>query len=521
MRLWFARRGAVLLLAGTLTAGCVVYGNARKVEPSPEGFTEAPVRVYLPGGGLVLFEDGITVADDTLRGAGVRYDPALRVVGGVSQLPLDSVVGIEAIQGTGVNAPATILASALGIAAGASAAALLAVAIFGSCPTVYVPAPNPDESVLVAELFSHSVAPLLEGRDVDVYPGRPEDGVIRLDLRNEAMETHFINHMELLAVERAPGEVVVSDHHGLPLGMGEWLPLASVRDRSGRDVAALLAAADENAFATLPARVASATEDDLTDHIEVELPRPRGVDSVALSLRLRNSLLNTVLLYDFLLSGPDLRGINWLTGTLQQVGTAVEFGAWYQERMGLHADVWMDGGWQRVGRVPDSGPIAWKSTAVVVPVPPEGETMRIRLTFLADQWRIDHLRVAGAVSRPPVRSLPVARVVGRPDQDVEAMRMALMSPDESYLETRPGTALFIEFDTDTDPARTSFLLSSQGYYTEWIRPAWVRAGSGPDTPFVPGDRALLDVLARWQAVQSDMEARFEATRLPTERGGPR
>jgi len=297
--------------------------------------------------------------------------------------------------------------------------------------------------------------------------------------------------------------------------------LDAARDGSGRDVSGILELADEDAFATLPARVSGASAGDLTDHIEISFPRPEGVDSVAVALRLRNSLLNTVLLYDFLLSGEDLRGVRWLTETLQQVGTAVEFGAWYRERMGMHVEVWAEGAWQRVGRVPDTGPIAWKSTAVVVPIPAEGDVVRVRLAFLVDHWRIDQLRVAGVIRRPETRTLPVSRVVGAVEDDTDAMREALLSPDDRYLETRPGTALFVEFDSDALPGERRYLLSSQGYYTEWIRPSWVRAGSAPPEPFVPGDPGLVQVLSRWLRVQDDMEARFDATRIPTVRGGDR
>ena len=34
---------------------------------------------------------------------------------------------------------------------------------------------------------------------------RDADGVVRLELRNEALETHFLNHIELLSVRHAAG----------------------------------------------------------------------------------------------------------------------------------------------------------------------------------------------------------------------------------------------------------------------------------------------------------------------------
>jgi hypothetical protein len=524
MRRWTPPRISALFAAAVSITGCAIYQATSRTSDVPVGETRATVRAYLPAGELVLFPDGISLERDTIRGRGTRYSATLQRLGEVQTLPLDSVVAIEAVQG-GLNAPASTVASLATGAAIVVGGIALAKAIFGSCPTVYVPADPDGEAVLFAELFSYSVAPLFEARDVDVFPAGAREGVVRMDLRNEAPETHFINHLELLEARHRAGETVVSDHEGLPLAMSGWLQPQVMRDRSGRDVAPLLSRADERTFATLPSRVASATVDDLSDHVVVEVPTPLDADSVAVDLRLRNSLLNTVLLYDFLLSGADLRGLNWLTGTMQQVGTAAEFGSWYRERMGLHVDIWDGGAWRSVGRVPDSGPIAWKSTAVVVPVPDGEEIMRIRLRFLADQWRIDRVRVASRFRRPDTRVIPVSGVVGGEGYAEDgAMREALLAPDERYLETRPGDAVFVEFDTgeaEAGDVERTFLLASQGYYTEWIRPDWLRADATSRTHFEPDDESLVRVLARWRDVQDGMESQFEATRLPTVRGGGR
>lgn len=60
------------------------------------------------------------------------------------------------------------------------------------------------------------------------------DGVIRLELRNEALETHFINHIELIAASHAPNERVMPDQFSHPVAEGDIRPLASVPDRTGR-----------------------------------------------------------------------------------------------------------------------------------------------------------------------------------------------------------------------------------------------------------------------------------------------
>ena len=78
-------------------------------------------------------------------------------------------------------------------------------------------------------------------------------------------------------------------------------------DRGGRDVRRDVAAADGELYRSDPRVLAGAHLDDLEDWIDVAIPAPVGADSVAIVLRLRNSLLNTILLYDIMLGDPGAR----------------------------------------------------------------------------------------------------------------------------------------------------------------------------------------------------------------------
>src|SRR5205823_7679339 len=138
--------------------------------------------------------------------------------------------------------------------------------IFGSCPTVYADTGTGPE--LQAEGFSYAIAPLLEQRDVDALRVRPDSGgVLRLELRNEALETHFINSIQLLAVPHAPGLEVIPDQANRPVAVRELIPVRSAHDRSGRDVRAMLAAPDGDLFASPPAVVDRTRVGDLDDWI--------------------------------------------------------------------------------------------------------------------------------------------------------------------------------------------------------------------------------------------------------------
>ena len=76
-------------------------------------------------------------------------------------------------------------------------------ACFGSCPTIYTH--DGDYEVLQAEGFSASIAPSLEATDIDALHIRvPNEQKVHLQVKNEALETHVIRSLDLLAVPRRP-----------------------------------------------------------------------------------------------------------------------------------------------------------------------------------------------------------------------------------------------------------------------------------------------------------------------------
>ncbi len=476
----------------------------------------SPVKAHLLSGSTVVYPMGVSIARDTVRGPGTRYDLRLENPVPVVLVPLDSVLGMENYR-TQVDPGATIALSLLTQGALGLGAIAIACAIdpkcFGSCPTFY--SDSGGTSVLEAEGFSYSIAPLFEARDVDRLRAHPNaQGELRLETRNEAYETHYLNHLELLEVRHGIDEIVLPDARGRLLAIRNLRAPTVVRDRAGRDVRRPLAQADGSVFRTDRGTLARAAPGNLDDEIVLDVPTVPGADSAAIVFRMRNSLLNTVLLYDMMLGDAGARSLDWVANDLERIGPAVQLGQWYVSHMGMRVAVWRDGGWQEIGRIKDTGPVAWKDVAIVVPVPP-GQTLRVRLSFVADNWRIDRIAVSFAVRTPTVTTHPLARVLGAGGAEDTTALASLAAADGRYLETLPGQFFTAEWQTGplpVDSART-FLLASQGYYTEWIRRGWIAAGRRP-TPFTPTDGALAEAVARYRQVKDTLEVRFAATRVP-------
>ncbi|WP_411279204.1 hypothetical protein, partial [Gemmatimonas sp.] len=402
--------------AVTFSAACVFIRTEVRAVARPTADVAAPTRIksplkaHLKDGSTVVFRTGATVTRDSLTGDGSSYSLLSAMSRAVNAVPMDSVVGVETFESK-VNVAPTVTASLAGAVLGAFVAAGAAIAIFGSCPTIYSDTGATAE--LQAEGFSYSIAPLMEQRDVDPLRVRADStGRVRLELRNEALETHYINHIELLAIHHAAGERVVPDQRGAPVLVSGFTPVGSATDRAGRDVRATLLSRDGTLYSTVPRIMRGASTGDLDDWIDVSVDHLPVGDSVAVLLRLRNSLLNTVLLYNGMLGGRD--AADWLHEGLGQFGTTAEMTLWYRRTMGLRASVegvsdtdaahgFRTGATARLG---DVGPIAFRDVALVLPrSAANARAARIRLQFVADNWRIDEVRVAGTVSRPAVTTL--------------------------------------------------------------------------------------------------------------------
>jgi hypothetical protein len=272
-------------------------------------------------------------------------------------------------------------------------------------------------------------------------------------------------------------------------------------------------ASDSDVFSTIDARLASATADDLDDYIDVTVDPPTGQDTIALELDMRNSLLNTVLLYDHILGAPGLKSLDYVGKDLEHISNAVGVGRWYSSNMGMRVSVLDNGRYRRVTRIGDSGPIAFHRMAVLVPAIKSGDNrVHVRLSFVADDWRIDRISVTGGWRRPVIRNIPVSRVeMPDPSQNAKTIT-ALSQPDEAYVITWPGQSFSAEFEVERGAnGDRTWLVATQGYYTEWVRGDWIKNASGK--PFTPTNDVLVDAIRGWRSKQKSMEALFYTQRI--------
>lgn len=521
MRSRFRVLTSCALAAATVWA-CTIYRSPEAFavpKPLPDQAlrVSTPVRAHLLDGQTVMFPDGFAVRGDAIAtltfGSAHRYSLTLADLGPVDAVPLDSILGLESVRDN-VNVATSTLLTLAGVALVATPIIACATdpKCFGSCPTIY--SDSAGTAVLEAEGFSYSIAPIFEAPDLDRLRARPDaKGVFRLEVRDEAYETHYINHLGLVEVRHDPGEVALPDNGNQPVAVRDFQAPVRARDRMGRDIRRAIADADGQVYRTPDEVLAKADSADPNDDIDLTFGRPAGTDTVAIVFRMRNSLLNTVLLYELMLGDPGLKSLDWVGHDLAQIGPAVGLGRWYAKHMGMRVLVRDGSAYRDVARITDTGPVAWKDVAVRVPAL-EHDSVRIRLSFVADDWRIDQVRLAARVRTPESRAIAPVELAADGHSDTAALAR-LRSPDDRYVVTTPGQRFFLSFATGPDPrlGTRTFLLASQGYYIEWLRGGWIRTERLAST-FTPTDEALIATLRRWRAEQHDLELRFAATRVP-------
>ncbi len=329
------RRLILLFLTVTLSS-CIVHRlDVTPVEVSDETpiVVSTPVKAHLDDGSTVVFPEGVSIANGIVSGAGEQFDLTLAISRPVTEISLEHVAAMESYQ-TPVSTGATAAASTGSTVTLVVLGSLAAAAIFGSCPTVY--SFDSGAPLLESELFSYSIAPAFQARDIDrLGIQSTNNGILKLEIRNEMLETHYIDHIEILEVTHAFDQKAYPNEKGRPLVVGNLVAPLTAIDQDGRDVLQEVFAADDRVWATTEARLANTSADNLMDYLDFEFDVPAGTHDVAMVLRLRNSLLNTVLLYDVMLQQQSFSALDWIVYDLGHFGNSAELCPWHREYMVL------------------------------------------------------------------------------------------------------------------------------------------------------------------------------------------
>lgn len=515
MRHHLTKAGAAVF--GLLALSCAIPVREPHLhEPAapPARSEKAPeLRVHLRTGELlVLREWKASPGGDRLSGEGQAYTIARGKKGepGRHEVALADVALLE------TNAPETVTSVGLGVIATTTVVlggitgycVISPKSCFGSCPTFYVEdgaGREPDRPQ--AEGFSESIARVLAAADVDALGlARPGGAEVAVVMRNEALETHAVRRVRLLAAPRPEGGRVLAGPGDRLFAATEIASPVSCQAREGDCLGPLRSADGAD-------RASPADADDLASREVVELVFAPARGRVGVAIAARQTLLSTFLFYQSMAFTG--RGSGEYLAAIERGGPEAGRRALGMARAlgGIDVEVAEgEGAWRPIGSFDEAGPIAGDLRALPFEAE-EGGPVRVRLRLAQGHWRLDAVglaRLAGEVA--PVRLEPVAvERSGRRD----AVAQARLRDGSGHLVTQPGDAYRLTFRLPPGAASFELFLESEGFYYEWMRSEW-RAEEDPVmAALVVGDpaEALRRLAPAYKAQEGRLESAFWASRF--------
>ncbi len=287
------------ILLSLFAPGCESYVLKRRLVHSPPvaftGKRPTFLKAHLRNGEVYVFSEWrVDETRGIVWGIGDRFDAnRVKLSSGQLSVELDSVAIFET--NSTDTSPAV---AALTVVTGASLALTVFCmanpkACFGSCPTFYLS--DNETGVPQAEGFSASIAPAFEATDVDaLYGAMPTSRVFDIRMTNEALETHVVRRVDLLAAPRPEGGRIVATGDGRYLQAIGLSEPVSCHGPEGDFVASVRAFDGVERYSTTDSADLAAKETVSIEFADV----PEG--ELGLVIASRQTLLTTYLLYQAL-----------------------------------------------------------------------------------------------------------------------------------------------------------------------------------------------------------------------------
>lgn len=475
------------------------------------------LKAHLVNGDVCILRDTwqVDTVSSVINGTGTRYGPdRIQSTSGQQTLPFDSIALLETNKKIENAESGRLAALALLTAVDVSMTIFCATnpkACFGSCPTFYMDSTD-DFHYADAEGFSDAVLPSMEYTDIDALEPRPDgSGLFSITMRNEALETHCVKQVGLLAVPLKDGESVYHGSDGAFYASNGSRPLVKATAEEG-DMTSLLFAPDRRERFSLsdPNNILSKEE------VVLEFDPVEPTAETGLVLHFRQTLLSTYLFYS---------AMGYMGDQVTDYFTLVETDSVSRRKFdgvmrllgGIEVYRWVDStaGWRFLRTVGETGPIAINRQLIEAGDVLADVPVRMKLVMNRGMWRLDYASLAIITGRVyPLESAPV-RVMKKGIEDSAAK--AALASDDRYLFSMPGDAYRIDFALPPVDGGYQLFLKTRGYYLEWMRSHWlddkdlVRLRMLAEHP----ERYLRREAARYKRYESTMEKEFWDSRIDT------
>lgn len=433
------------------------------------------LKVHFKSGDIAVLQSwNREIRNDSIRGVGNLYDfNRNNLERGLLHIAIDDVAIFETNDTDVISARDKSVITDMAILTAFDAALsviCLSVpkACFGSCPTFYF---NPDEEVQYAnaEGFSNAIAPSLKQGDIDALNHKAYGGPISLFVKNEALETHVIDKVNLQLVPLSEDECAYQYDDKSYFKCKKPISYKSI---SGGSIylAEQLAAVDESEY------YSTTDSFDLSVKEEIILDFNSQDDlEKALVINYRQTLLTTYLIYEAIsLTGNECGKFMAMLETQPEMRAEAQnpFDLLGSLEVYYFDDKSKD--WVYVDELYETGPIARNHELLPLPQHLKSQkNLKLKLRMSKGLWRLDYVGLTSIIGEAEVITIQPEHVLDM-KTGFDLTDNPLHTVDDNTLVTLPTDEYELQFELPNPDQQYELFLDSHGYYIEWVRKEWTK-----------------------------------------------
>jgi len=332
-----------------------------------------------------------------------------------------------------------------------------------SCPFIY--SWDGKRHHMEGEAFGVGLGKALEVTTCVVLNSIKEDqGKLAVRLTNERPETHHFNVVKLVGVECDTNAQVYSDANGILWPVYVQASPIRAEDNSGRIMTDDVSYRDGNYWeSNFPERGMSS---DFRDAIDLTIVNSNHANEGSIVIHAMNTHLSESVfdnIFSFL-GDESLAFVNAAEHDSVMIRILKE---WLEESS-LKAYIFNGSTWDNIGVIyPEADNIQFSKLIRLKISRQMSDTIRIRLTCLADVWKIDAVGVDWTPVTPLKQNIvPLLSAVGSRGED---LRHVLLTSDEEYAVLLPPDMINLKFraSNPVEGKKTAYAIYVGGYLYEW------------------------------------------------------
>ncbi len=452
------------------------YKNANQLIHEHSNVNTKPfLKAHIKNGDVcILNEDwNIDTINNKVIGFGTQYDfNRKKTYQGQLSIPIDSVALFETNKKLENTESARIAAISILTSVDAAIGIMCLTnpkACFGSCPTFYLNE-NDNFHYADAEGFSNAIAPSLEYSDIDALKQiNSKDGLFSITMKNEALETHCINDLKLLAYPCKTNQRVFQNRYNNFYLCENTYPLTDA-NANGIDNTYFLKSEDrKELFSYADDKNLSAKEEIILNYDNIQNTKDLG-----LIINFRQTLMTTYFIYSALgYMGDEVSDI--FAGIEKSKDTKSKLDGGLKKELG-DIDVYQfntqTNTWEKINGLYETGPIAINRQIVPLKNISKNNNVKLKIVLNKGLWRIDYTSLTNIIREVTPIELEAKSIYNKGMLDHQAFKD--LKSSQNRLISMPGSEYKFNFEFPEANTKYEVFLYTKGYYLEWMRNHWIK-----------------------------------------------